>query len=150
MKPCSKCGEHKPKSDFFVRNTATGTRHAQCKQCYKAQRRTTHAEHYRKNQAAYQQRAKQRRERLRVEFRYNMLAYLRDKSCAICGEDDVRVLEFDHINPKSKRFSISQAVRLGYSWPDVVVEMKKCRILCANCHKRHTAQQMGWYKAFQK
>lgn len=128
MKPCSKCGEHKPKSDFFVRNTATGTRHAQCKQCYKAQRR----------------------ERLRVEFRYNMLAYLRDKSCAICGENDIRVLEFDHIDPTSKRFGISQAVRLGYSWPDVVVEMKKCRILCANCHKRHTAQQMGWYKAFQK
>lgn len=120
------------------------------KQCYKAQRRTTYAEHYRKNQAAYQQRAKQRRERLRVEFRHNMLAYLRDKSCTICGEHDIRVLEFDHIDPKSKRFSISQAVRLGYSWPDVVTEMKKCRILCANCHKRHTAQQMGWYKAFQK
>ena len=99
MKPCSKCGEHKPKSDFFVRNTATGARHAQCKQCYKAQRRTTHAEHYRKNQAAYQQRAKQRRERLRAEFRHNMLAYLRDKSCAICGENDMRVLEFDHIDP---------------------------------------------------
>ena len=115
MKPCSKCGEYKPKSDFFVRNTATGTRHTQCKQCYKAQRRTTHAEHYRKNQAAYQQRAKQRRARLRAEFRRNMLAYLRDKSCAICGETEMRVLEFDHIDPKSKRFSISQAVRLGYS-----------------------------------
>ncbi len=83
---------------------------------------------------------------MREEYRRNMLHFLSDKKCSICAESDIRTLEFDHINPTTKQFSISQAVRLGYSWGDILKEIEKCRILCANCHKKHTALQTGWYK----
>ena len=76
-----------------------------------------------------------------------MLEYLSDKSCADCGESDIRVLELDHLDPTTKVFSISQAVKLGHSWNSVMNEINKCQILCANCHKKRTAQQFGWYKA---
>ncbi len=76
-----------------------------------------------------------------------MLEYLEDKACAICGESDLVVLEMDHIDPSSKFFSISQAVKLGHSWAIILEELAKCRVLCANCHKRHTAKQFGWYKS---
>lgn len=98
----------------------------------------------------YLLRAKIRRTVLRDEFRRNMLEFLSDKACIICHESDARVLEFDHIDPSKKTFSISQAVKLGYGWNKVLEEIRKCRILCANCHKKHTASQYGWYKAFEE
>lgn len=84
---------------------------------------------------------------LRNEFRTNMMAYLRDKSCTVCNEDDIRVLEFDHIEPAKKLFTIAKAVSLGYKWDEVLLEIEKCQILCANCHKKRTSEQFKWYKA---
>lgn len=145
-KICSKCGLNKPLTDYFVKDGRTGRLHAQCKECYKEHRRTFYADHYARYGELYRQRAQLRRARLRKEFRENMLAYLQKSKCAVCGENDIRVLEFDHINPMTKSFNISQAVSLGHGWKDVVNEMKKCRVLCANCHKKHTASQANWYK----
>lgn len=147
MKICTKCGIEKSETEFFIRNKQTGRLHAQCKSCYKIHRGTFYASHYAKYRELYISRAKARREILRAEFRANMLSYIADKSCVDCGESDIRVLELDHLDPTTKKFSISQAVKLGYAWVDVLEEMKKCRVLCANCHKKRTAQQFNWYKA---
>jgi 5-methylcytosine-specific restriction endonuclease McrA len=147
VKICTKCGLEKFESDFFVKDRRTGRLHAQCKLCYKEHRQTYYSHHYATYRDLYLKRAKVRRDKLRAEFRSNMLDYLSDKACVDCGEDDIRVLELDHIHPEQKNFNISQAVKFGYSWEEVLTEMAKCRILCANCHKRRTAQQFSWYKA---
>ena len=147
MKTCTKCMLTKDETEYFVRDKSTGRLHAQCKGCYKSHRQSYQANHYLAYRDTYLVRAKLRHHRVRSEYRANMLQYLSDKQCCICGENDVRVLEFDHIDPKAKSFSISQAVKLGRSWSEVIEELKKCRVLCANCHKRHTAEQQGWYKA---
>lgn len=70
--------------------------------------------------------------------------YLLDNPCSICGENDPRVLEFDHLDPKTKSYNISEMISLSIK--KIEEEVLKCRILCANCHRRHTAEQMGWYK----
>ena len=147
MKVCTKCLIEKTDTNFFIRDKQTGRRHSQCKECYSLHRRTYYAAHYEKYREHYLQRAKQRRHQLRADFHKRMLDYLSDKSCLICGEDDIRVLEFDHIVPSEKRFDISQGVRLGYNWDEIYQEIAKCRILCANCHKKHTSSQNKWYKA---
>jgi 5-methylcytosine-specific restriction endonuclease McrA len=146
MKKCSRCNEVKPESEYFFKNRQTGRLHAQCKECYREHRSHYYKQHYETYKARYRERAKIRRTMLRTEFRTNMLKYLDKKSCELCGETDIRTFEFDHIIPAEKSFSISQAVSLGHSWGDVTEEMKKCRILCANCHKKQTAEQVGWYK----
>ena len=146
MKVCSKCVKEKPDDEFFMRDKATGRLHAQCKICYKVHRLSYYAEHYAKYSTLYRERAKIRRNVLKQEFRHNMLSFLKNKQCTICGEQDIRTFELDHINPKEKLFNVSQAVRLGYSWSAVETELKKCRILCANCHRKHTATQANWYK----
>ncbi len=130
-----------------MKDRRLGQLHTQCKECYKAHRRTYYAEHYAKYRDQYLLRAKLRRRRLRLEFRAKMLAYLSNKACVDCGETDLRVFELDHIDPTRKIFSVSQATTLGYAWEDVENELTKCRVLCANCHKKRTAQQFGWYKA---
>ena len=146
MKVCSKCSDAKLESEFFIKDKASGKLHAQCKECYKAHRKTFYASHYAKYGDLYRKRSQEYRMMLRTEFRNNMLEYLKDKECIICGENDIRVLEFDHVDPTKKSFAISQSVRMGYRWPDVEEEIKKCRILCSNCHKKHTADQAKWYK----
>lgn len=147
MKKCSKCGQEKPMSEYFVRDAVTRRLHAQCKTCYKLQRVINYTIHYQKYREKYLLRAKISRHKARNEYRERMLEYLADKSCANCHESDNRVLEFDHVTPETKRFSVSQGVKLGYSWEEILKEIENCRILCANCHKKHTSEQYNWYKS---
>lgn len=146
MRWCTKCKLEKHETDFFMKDKSTGRLHSQCKACYKAHRKQYQHEHYEKYRSDYLSRANSRREKLRIDFRRNMLVYLKGKTCADCKETDIRTFEFAHIDASTKTFNISQAVRLGKSWDEVVLEIKKCRILCANCHKKETAEQFGWYK----
>jgi hypothetical protein len=55
--------------------------------------------------------------------------------CQICGYNKcLDVLEFHHLNTSEKDFGISQK---GYtrSWIKVKIELDKCVMLCANCHR---------------
>jgi hypothetical protein len=147
MNECTKCKLLKPRSEFFVRDAKVGRLHTQCKICYKVHRVAHYASHYKRYKALYIDRAKKRNRRLRLDYQTRMLEYLSDKACLLCDENDIRVLEFDHLVLQEKKFTISQAVRLGYPWDKVIKEIQKCRILCANCHKKRTAAQFNWYKS---
>jgi 5-methylcytosine-specific restriction endonuclease McrA len=145
MKICSRCKVSKPESDFFMRDKKTGRRHAECKTCYTERRKDFYHEHYQRYGDLYRQRAKARREKVRAELQTNLLQYLSDKRCVKCGENDPVVLEFDHLLPAEKSFGIARAISNGMKWPMILGEIKKCQILCANCHKRKTAQEFNWY-----
>lgn len=54
--------------------------------------------------------------------------------CFLCGSKDN--LEFDHIDRKTKKFSISDFIT--YSKEKVQKELKKCQLLCNSCHKEKT------------
>lgn len=59
--------------------------------------------------------------------------------CQKCGYDRCpEALDFHHLDPREKDFTISS--RLG--WEAVVEELKKCVLLCANCHREAHA---GWH-----
>lgn len=146
MKICSKCSTKKELTEFFVKDKLSGRLHAQCKECYKNHRKSYYAEHYSKYGDNYRARANIRRIQNRKDLQQNMLDFLKDKACVICGQSDIRTFEFDHRNPETKSFGIAQAIRLGKKWEEILDEIAKCRILCANCHKIHTANQRGWYK----
>lgn len=83
----------------------------------------------------------------KVETRIQSLRYLAEKGCEDCGERDPRVLEYDHINPKKKLRGIARLITDGFGWtsPTLKREIRKCRVLCANCHRRHTVLQQGYY-----
>lgn len=72
----------------------------------------------------------------RRKTKLKAIAYLGGK-CSQCGYDKcVDALHFHHRNPSNKDFSIS---RRGHctAWSRVVREIRKCVLLCANCHAEH-------------
>jgi hypothetical protein len=75
-----------------------------------------------------------------------MREYLSNKSCISCGESDPVVLEFNHIDPALKTNTICEMIRKGNSLATLTAEIEKCEILCANCHRRHTVKQFGYYR----
>jgi hypothetical protein len=55
--------------------------------------------------------------------------------CMLCKiEKHPCVFDFHHIDPKTKSFGISGS-GITRSWEAVQNEMKKCVLLCANCHR---------------
>ena len=66
--------------------------------------------------------------------------YLREHPCVLCGEDDPVVPDFDHVRDKVREVTVIAAFG---GMVDLLAEIKKCRVLCANCHRRHTAQLAG-------
>jgi len=71
--------------------------------------------------------------------------YLKNHPCIDCGEKDILVLDFDHMNISSKINNVSNLI-VGGSISSLNEEIKKCEIRCANCHRRKTAKQFKSYK----
>jgi hypothetical protein len=72
--------------------------------------------------------------------RTHMYTFLREHPCTLCGEDDPVVLEFDHTRDKLREVTW---IAVFGGWADLLAEIEKCRVLCANCHRRHTASTAG-------
>ena len=58
--------------------------------------------------------------------------------CQQCGETSC--LEFHHRDPKTKSFSIAHFI--NHSKKLILEEIKKCDILCANCHRKIHAMEL--------
>lgn len=76
-----------------------------------------------------------------------------EKGCEMCGFNaHPSALQFDHIDPATKyRTKTGKIVHPAdmikggrYSIKTVMVEIAKCRVLCANCHAIYThTEQRG-------
>ena len=77
-------------------------------------------------------------------IRQYLIDYLSSHPCIDCGETDIVVLEFDHI--ESKEIGICKAVNRGWSLKKLQNEISKCVVRCANDHRRKTAKDFNWYK----
>lgn len=60
--------------------------------------------------------------------------YVMGGQCQCCGYNKcLRALHFHHINEATKLFQISDNVTRN--WADVRTELKKCVLVCSNCHQ---------------
>ena len=68
--------------------------------------------------------------------------YKLEKGCAICGyKEHHAALEFNHIDPSKKSGNIAEHVT-DWSLKKLLEEVYKCEVLCANCHRVHTWNEL--------
>lgn len=116
-KICSKCGRELPLDRFESGRN-------QCRDCRNARRkelRDANPEKYRKESA--------RRQKEQTAWLQSL-----KKECIICGEKEPICLDFHHINPEEKSFTIAKHQSLGKE--KLLAEIKKCVCLCSNCHRK--------------
>ena len=75
---------------------------------------------------------------------HNRQAYLvttkLERGCALCGfKGHPAALDFDHLDRSAKLVALSKSLSLSRA--AFFAEVKKCRVLCANCHRIETANQ---------
>jgi len=61
---------------------------------------------------------------------------LKKDGCCICGESAIECLDFHHLDPLIKEISISKTITQGWSNKRILEEIKKCIIVCSNCHRK--------------
>lgn len=49
--------------------------------------------------------------------------------------------DFDHLDPSTKEHDISRMGVQKYREEQILSEIRKCRLLCCNCHRLHTIKQ---------
>ena len=65
---------------------------------------------------------------------------LKQKPCADCGKIfPPYVMDFDHRNRSTKRFNVGRMIH--ESWERIKIEVEKCDLVCANCHRIRTYKQ---------
>ena len=73
-------------------------------------------------------------QRRRDKVKVLSVQYLGGKCCK-CGYNKcIKALEFHHLNPTQKEFALSKQGHTR-SWEKIKIELDKCVLLCANCHR---------------
>ena len=101
---------------------------------HKEEVRTYHKEYdaeYRKN---HKEEARVRNEKRYNEHRAWLTNIKTSRGCALCPETHPAVLVFHHRDPNMKSFDMARN-----AWRKkerILEEIKKCDVLCANCHRK--------------
>jgi hypothetical protein len=140
LRKCGRCGEVKPVDEFAWRRKARGQLDNYCRPCRTAYRR----QHYLANRRRYIALAQERKRAVAMARATHLIQFFREHPCVDCGERDPVVLEFDHLS--EKLFTIGHDLR-DRSWESILAEIAKCDVVCANCHRRRTAQRRGSVRA---
>lgn len=149
MLRCSKCGLLRPPSEYPRRADRPTGRGTICLPCGRAYQR----QHYARNKAYYLEKAHRGRKPQRARATDRLIAYLASHPCVDCGEHDIRVLHFDHLDPSLKTANVGDLVGQGASWSKILREIALCAVRCGNCHRRKTLLELlrhrggdGWIR----
>lgn len=164
MKTCSKCGIEKELNEFRIRKIKTMLRRRECSTCLNTKSkvyRQTHLEETKKHNKQYRINNKEtlktyqeiyRKENKQKAIAYSkalyeermpiirqLLAQEKFKPCIDCNKMYIaQVMDFDHIDPKEKKFNISVMCGKPYGVANIKNEIDKCELRCANCHRDKT------------
>jgi hypothetical protein len=140
MRSCGRCGELKPIDEFAWRRERRCRRDSMCAPC----RSAYGGEHYLANRQKYIA-TEARRKRARAEARTRFLVeYFHEHPCADCGEADPLVLEVDPLRDTPLEVTNQFAT---WNWEEILDEIARCEIVCANCHRPRTARRAGYLRA---
>lgn len=142
MRKCAICKQEKDESEYNKKNNRKDGLQVHCREC----NRQRSSCYYHSNQPKHKATTYERKKKVVAENRKLVYDHYLTHPCVDCGETDPLVLELDHT--RDKDMAVSQAAHRGWSKKRLLEEIAKCVVRCANCHRRKTAKDQGWYKDF--
>jgi hypothetical protein len=131
VKRCCVCREEKPLEAFSIHRRARDGRQNTCKACAAARQR----QRYEDDKPRHRALVKARQVWLLEEVRR-----LKAVPCADCGGEFPAVcMDFDHLDDKVD--GVSKLVHRGFSLERILEEIRKCEVVCSNCHRIRTEQR---------
>lgn len=127
-KNCSKCNQNKPLKEFNFKIKSKNLRQSACKPCTRKEGK----KHYDNNKSLVYEKTMDRRNIINVMFKQGKSRMY----CVVCSESADCCLDFHHINPKHKNVEISNMLSRGFSPNSILRELRKCLIVCSNCHRK--------------
>lgn len=125
-KQCSTCGTEKLTTEFRRDKTQKSGYQTRCKVCARAAIKNTYATNGEATRARNRSREQEMRQRVQE--------YKQSRSCLFCPERTPICLDFHHLDPTQKDFSLAHtALR---SWDTIEAEIEKCVLVCKNCHTK--------------
>jgi hypothetical protein len=146
-KTCKLCGETKPISDFYLNKKYHGKGEKYLSSCKKCVIERSRQSYLRRRESVCSKlktlkvdnpdrwvetrdAARKRRDDLAISLKSG-------KPCVDCsGIFHFAAMDFDHIDPNTK--TLHGHSLLSFSKAKVAEEIKKCELVCANCHRIRT------------
>lgn len=131
-KICSCCKQEKNVNDFWKRARAKDGYTSACKDCMRIMNQKSYKNFWAKNRA----RIDSNHYRITEMMREKCNQIKHERCCNFCKENDPICLDFHHKVPKQKTLSISAMINRHSSWDKISLEIDKCAVVCANCHRK--------------
>lgn len=140
MKKCVICKQEKNLIEFNKKKSSKDNLQPHCKCCSKEKSKF----YYKNNSDKHKKEIKIRKIKNQLETKTKLCDFLLKNPCKVCGENDILVLEFDHLCDKEKE--ISNLICRNASWETIEKEIAKCQVLCSNCHRKKTHKENNSFK----
>jgi hypothetical protein len=115
-KVCPRCKETKLLDGFGRHSHTKDGLRSHCKMC-----------HFQANK---------KRAKLVRKKRYRLVNRIKTKAgCLQCGDKRHFVLDYHHMDPRTKSYDISEMVKRLHAVEKIKQEIAKCILLCSNCHR---------------
>ena len=138
---CNKCKIEFSKSNFFKNKSKKSGFSNYCKSCSTKAVKLWRNDNPEKRKKASLKNSK----KIRLKAKSFVLRYLSFCKCLDCGISDSRVLEFDHIKGIKKNH-VSKLISGNRTIKVIKEEIRKCEIVCCNCHRIRTFKRCNSYR----
>lgn len=101
-----------------------------------AVRKAKHKEYSRKHYEANTERTIRRTKETKAKEKEAWFIFKGTLKCTKCGFSHIAALDFHHKDPTTKLDSVHRFISNG-QFAKAYEEIKKCVVLCANCHRIH-------------
>lgn len=148
IKTCTRCHKQKLSIEFPTTNKISSGRKSQCIKCkriegckYAAVHKRTNHRQYRKTLNGFKEKETRRNVKRRNKVNEFINSIKESTPCHDCNHKfPYYCMDFDHIDSSTKISSIKELK--GTTLSKVNKEIKKCEVVCVNCHRLRTIRRI--------
>lgn len=129
MKTCCTCHIELDESNFNKNKSRKDGLNSICRICSNARSKR----YYQENTEKHKEVIGKRNKIIRKEL-IRKVNEIKAAGCSFCSEKEVCCMDFHHLS--NKEDNIANMLRVGRKFSDIEEEIKKCVLLCANCHRK--------------